>query len=166
MIPKVVQKYLGKVGAKAEAISHRTVYTAYDLAKTTGVKLEHVAKSILIKVEPPYGEGKARHVIAVLPASHHLDLKKLKAALKVKRVSIPKEGVMAKLFRMKPGAMTPFGELHRKTPVIIDRALTNAKHIIARSGSFCDSLRMPRKDFLKATAGVLANFAKKVKMKR
>lgn len=163
MIPKSIQKYFEKIGISPDAIVHKKVFTAYDLAQTTKMKLEGIAKTILVKVEPHYGEAKSKFVIAVLPASHQMDFAKLKKFLKVKKVSIPKEGVMAKLYKVKVGAMTAFGPIHKQTPVIIDKALMKSKKIIARSGSFTESLLMKGKDFLKATQGELAVFAKKVK---
>lgn len=162
MVPKKLQTYLAKLGVAAEAVAHKTVYTAYDLAATTGVKLEAIAKTVLVKVEPPYGETQSRHVIVTLPASHRLDLTALKRVLRVKKVMIPDERVMAKLFRMKAGALTPFGELHKRTPVILDRAILKARKVLARSGSFTDSVFLKPKDFLRATKGSLASFTKKV----
>ena len=163
MIPKSLQQYFKKHGVAAEAVAHKTVYTAYDLAQTTGIELARIAKAILVKVEPHYGEKKSKYVIVVLPASHQLDFAKLKKILKVKKVSIPKEGVMAKLFRLRAGALTAFGPLHKSTPVVVDRALVKSKKILARSGSFTDSLLLGAKDFLKVSGGVLAGFATKAK---
>src|SRR5690242_5508459 len=103
MIPKNVQKHLDKLEVKADAVAHKTVYTAYDLAQTTGLKLESIAKNLLVKVEPYYGAAKSKFVIVVVPASHQLDFKKLAKTLKVKKVSIPKEAVMKQLYKVKPG---------------------------------------------------------------
>lgn len=162
MIPKKLQTYLNKTAVTAEAVAHRTVYTAYDLAKTTGVNLGHIAKTILVKVEPPYGEAKTKHIIAVLPASHQLDLKKLKDILKAKKLGIADERLMSKLFKIKAGAITPFSAMHGNAPVFIDRTLLKAKKIMARSGSFTDSLFFKPKDFIGVSGGLLASFAKKI----
>ena len=162
MVPKTLQKHLIKIGVNADAVAHKTVYTAYDLAKTTGVNLAHIAKTILIKVEPHYGENKFKHIIAVLPCSHQLDLKKFKAALKAKKISIADERLMSKLFKIKAGALTPFSAMHGNVPVFIDKALLKAKKIMTRSGSFTDSVFLKPKDFLEATAGSISSFAKKV----
>src|SRR3989338_11207400 len=140
MIPKSLQQYFKKHVVAAEAVAHKTVYTAYDLAQTTGIELARIAKAILVKVEPHYGEKKSKYVIAVLPASHQMDFAKLKKILKVKKVSIPKEAVMARLYKVKAGAMTAFGPLHKASPVIIDKPLMKSKKFIARSGSFTESL--------------------------
>ena len=102
-------------------------------------------------------------MIAVLPASHQLDFAKLKKVMGVKKVSIPKETVMTAVYKVKAGALTAFGPIHKETPVVIDKALMKSKIIVVRSGSFTESLLMKGKDFLKATKGELAVFAKRVK---
>ena len=167
LIPKPLQKYLAKLDIKAEAVVHKTVFTAYDLAKTTALKLDDIAKTILLKVEPYYEKDgkKFKYIIAALPASHQLDLAKLKKLLKVKKVSIPQEKVMAKLYKVKAGALTAFGKIHDETPVVVDKALLKSKKILARSGSFTASLFMKGKDFLKASEGKVMVFAKRSKKK-
>lgn len=165
MISKSLQRYLDKLEVNADAVTHKTVYTAYDLAQTTKVRLEAIAKTLLLKVEPYYGARKSKYVIAVLPASHRLDLAKLKRVLQVRRVFIPQERVMARLFRVPPGALTPFGPFHRQTPVVIDRALLKSKKVLVRSGRFTESLLLAAKDLVRAAEGTLAVFAKKSKRK-
>lgn len=166
MIPKNVQKHLDKLEVKADAVAHKVVYTAYDLAQTTGLKLEGIAKNLLIKVEPYYGDAKHKFLIVVVPASHQLDFKKLAKTLKVKKVSIPSETIMKNLYKIKPGAMTAFGAIHKNTPVIVDKQLLKAKRILTRSGSFTESLFMSTKDFVKASQAELHNFAVKTKAPR
>jgi len=163
MIPKKIQNYLQKIEVETESIVHKTVYTAYDLAKTTGLKLEQISKTILLKVEPPYGENKNKYIMAVLPASHQLNLVKLKKILKIKKLSIINESVMSKVFKVKEGAITAFGPIHDNIPVFIDSALIKAKKIVARSGSFTDSLLLKTKDFIKASNGKIVAFANKAK---
>lgn len=166
MVPKSLQRYIDKLGVKVEAVEHKRVYTTFDLAQTTGRKLESIAKSLLVKVTPHYGKDKSKYVIAVLPASHQLDFKALKRYLKVRGVALPKEGVMTKLFKMRPGALTAFGPLHRRTPVVLDRSLLKAKRILARSGSFTDSIALSGRDFIRATAGEVATFARRIRRRK
>ncbi|MFA5953927.1 MAG: YbaK/EbsC family protein [Patescibacteria group bacterium] len=165
MIPKKIQTYLKKIEVDTEVIVHKTVYTAYDLAKTTGLKLEQIAKTVLLKVEPLYGETKSKYIMVLLPASHQLNLPKLKKILKVKKISIVNESVMAKVFKVKAGAMTAFGPVHANIPVLIDKTLLKVKKIVARSGSFTDSLLIKGKDFVKASNGKIAVFANKSKLR-
>lgn len=79
--------------------------------------------------------------------------------LKVKKVQIAKEGEMKSKFKVKPGAITPFGTIH-KAGVLVDKALLRAKDAIFSTGSFTESIRMKVKDFLKleedAQTGILS----------
>ena len=151
-IPKHVKTYLDKKMARYDTLVHKTVYTAYDAAQTLRQELKDIAKSLLIAADKAY-------VIAVVPAHMRLDLGKFKSALKVKKVSIPSEKVMLKVFRVKPGTMTAFGGLHQ-IEVWVDKSLLKTKDIIISAGSFTDSVRMKVKDFIEMEQAKLANFAK------
>jgi len=153
MIPKKIINYLDQAKVGYKTIKHKTVYTAYDLAQTLKVKLSDVAKTLVVKADKIY-------VLVVLPASHKLDLGKLKKVLKAKKVEIAKEKIMKVVFKVKPGAITPFGELY-KVPVFIDKALLKAKKIIAEAGTYEDSVIMTAKNFIKAVKGTIGDFGKK-----
>lgn len=155
-IPAKVVNYLKKNKVKYEELSHRTVYTAYDLAQTLGRKLGEVVKTLVVKID----KG---HALVVLPASHQVDFKALKKATGAKKVDIDRENMMTKLFKVKPGAISPFhGPLH-KLPVYIDKAVLKAQKSVVQAGSFEHSLHMKTKDLLKVVEGKLASFAKKRK---
>lgn len=153
VIPKKLLNYLDRAKVGYKLIKHKTVYTAYDAAKTMGVKLDEIAKTLVVRADKFY-------VLVVLPASRNLDLGKLKKAIKAKKVEIAKENIMERVFGVRPGAVTPFGEIY-KTPVYIDKALLRAKKIIAGAGTFEDSVVMTAKNFFKATKGIMADFGKK-----
>lgn len=154
-IPKKLQNFLEKNKIKYEAITHKTVYTAYDLAQTLKVKLQEIAKTLIIKTDKGYS-------LVVLPASMMLDMAKLKKILKAKKIEIAKEGVMKSVFKIKPGTVTPFGSLH-KVQVVVDKNLSKAKQIIASAGSYTDSIKIKIADFLKAEKPIQGIFGKKKK---
>jgi len=151
-VPKHVKKYLDSKMAKYDEVAHKTVYTAYDAAQTLRRELKDIAKSLLIASDKAY-------VIAVVPAHMRIDLKKLKQALKAKKISIPDEKVMVKIFKVKAGSMTAFGGMH-KVEVWADQSLLKTKDLIFSAGNFTDSVRMKVKDYLKMEEAKLAKFAK------
>ncbi|MDD2806952.1 MAG: YbaK/EbsC family protein [Patescibacteria group bacterium] len=151
-VPKNVKKYLDTKMAKYDELSHKTVYTAYDAAQTLRRELREIAKSLLIATDKAY-------IIAVVPAHMRLDLGKLKKALQSKKISIPDEKVMVKVFKVKAGAMTAFGGLH-KVEVWVDRSLLKTKEVILSAGNFTDSVRMKAKDFIELEQAKLASFTK------
>ena len=72
--PQKLAKYLEKANIKHKVLEHKTVYTAYDAAATMGKKLSEIAKCLLILADKNY-------FLAILPADHNLDLKKMAAML-------------------------------------------------------------------------------------
>lgn len=140
-LPKRLEKYLKANNVPHEVVTHRTVFTAYDLAATLKEKLEHIGKTLLIKADK-------RFVLVVLPAHRRLDIPKLKKAIAAKAVSIAKEADMVRELKVKPGAITAFGALH-KLEVFADATLARASRILVGTGSFTDSVRMKARDFFK-----------------
>lgn len=139
-IPAKVLTHLDRLKVPYERIVHRTVFTAYDLAQTLRRDLSEIAKTLLVKVDQGYA-------LVVLPASAKLDFAKLKKLLKAKKVSIASERDMQNKFKVKPGAITPFGALH-KVPVVVDRSLAKTREALFSAGSFTESLRLKVKDFI------------------
>ncbi len=140
-IPAKVASYLKKNKTQSETVSHKKVFTAYDLAQTLKLKLNEIAKTLLVKVDK-------RFVLVVVPAHYKLDFGKLKKLLKAKSVSIAKEAEMVKQLKVKPGAITPFGGIH-KVAVVLDRGLAKAGKALFGTGSFTESLRLKVTDFIK-----------------
>lgn len=154
-IPTKVTNYLKVLKIKAKPILHKTVYTAYDAAATMKAKLNEIPKVLHVVAD------KKRHIIVVVPASYQVDFAKLKQALRAKKVELASEKLMRKAFKMKKGALTAFGGLYKGSEVLVDRAFSRAKRVIAGAGTYTDSLEMKTKDFLKATGGKLGVYGKK-----
>lgn len=155
-------KYLDKAGVKHNILEHKTVYTAYDTAVTMGKKLNEIAKALLVMADKNY-------YLVLLPADHNLDFKKLASAIskaagkKIKVVKIPGEAVMEKLLKVKAGAMSAFGGLH-KLPVVMEKKLAGMKKAVFASGSFNHSVEMAIKDFVKLEKAVWGSFGVKKKI--
>ena len=162
VFPQKLAKYLEKAGIKHNVLQHKTVYTAYDAAATMGRKLNEIAKGLLVIADKDY-------YLVLLPADHNLDFKKLAQFLKqatgqkVKVVKIPGEAVMEKLLKVKAGAMSAFGGLH-KLPVVMEKKLAKLKKAVFASGSFNHSVEMAVKDFVKLENVVLGSFGVKKKI--
>ena len=161
-IPKKLIKILEENKVKYEIISHRTVYTAYDAAATLHLKLNQIAKSLLVKMNKPLEHGQKPYAIAVVPADKNIDLKKLAKVMttsdvRITKVQIPKESVMKSQFKVKPGSMSAFGSLY-KIPVFVDKKLKGT--LIFSGGSFNESIKMKIADFIKLENAKLGIFSK------
>ena len=163
-LPAKLVKYLEKAGVKHEVLEHKTVYTAYDAAATMKKKMNEIAKSLFIKADKDY-------YLVLLPADYNLDFKKLGKCIgaqtkrPVKAVKIPGEKIMENMLKVKAGAMSAFGGLH-KLPVIMDKGLAKAKKAVFSSGSFNHSIEMAVKDFIKIENVILGAFGVKKKIKK
>lgn len=165
-IPKKILQYLDSKKVKYKTIEHKVVYTAFDTAQTMKRKLNEIGKTLLIKTEKGFA-------MVIVPASHAVDMQKLKKVLKVKKINFVKEGVMKSLIKIKSGSITPFEKIQNIKkkgseiiPVYVDSALLKVKKVIVGAGSFTESVEMSAKHLLAATQGIKATFAKKYSFKK
>ena len=162
-LPANLVKYLQKAGVKHNILEHKTVYTAFDAAATMKRKLNEIAKTLFIRADKDY-------YLVLLPADQNLDFKKLAACIgaqtkkKVKAVKIPGEKIMSNVLKIKAGALSAFGALH-KLPVVIEKKLAQTKKAVFPSGSFNHSVEMAVKDFVKLEKAVLGSFGVKKTIK-
>jgi Ala-tRNA(Pro) deacylase len=157
-VPKKILNYLDKAKVKYEVLSHKTVFTAHDLAATLREKINKIAKTLLVKVDKKY-------ILIVLPAHYKLDLNAVKRFYKAKEVQIAKEKIMQKLLKLKPGTLTPFGALN-KIDVLMDKALMRVDKAIVRAGSYTDSLRIKIKDVKELEDASVAAVGKLIELRK
>ncbi len=193
MLPKKLQKYLEDNKVKFEIMDHKVVYTAFDAAQTMKVKLNEIAKALLIKFNKPFIDGQKPYAVAIVGADKNIDLKKLAKTVsdwaiklnkelrlkkpakgkkplvdiynKVSKIVIPKEKEIKDKFRGKPGAMPAFGSLY-KLPVFVDKGFLKNKQAVFPGGSFTQSLKMKVKDFAELEKVLSGNFAVAKKFKK
>ena len=162
-LPLKLVKYLEDAGIDHEVLEHKTVYTALDAAATMKKKMNEIAKALYVRADRDY-------YVVILPADQNLDFPKLTKCLSLsaekpyKVVKIPGEKIMQSALKIKSGAMTAFGNMH-KLPVAMDKSLGNAKKAVFASGSFNHSVEMAVKDFAKLEDAILGSFGKKKKIK-
>lgn len=114
---------------------------------------KEVAKTVVLHA------GK-KNLLAVLPASYHINLKKLTDIIG-SPVELLEERQYARLFPdCEPGAVPPFGELYH-LPVYFDKALAEDPEIIFNAGTHSDAIRMSNMDFLHLAKPRICTFAEK-----
>src|SRR6516225_1596695 len=106
-----------------QRLPHRRTYTANRMAQVLHVKGREVAKTVLVRT----GHG---HALAVLPATHHIDLEQLGEDLGEERVELASEEEMDRLFPdCERGAVPPFGSLYQ-LPTVVDETLSKDEQIV------------------------------------
>ncbi len=164
-IPKKILNYLEENKVKYEAIEHRIVYTAWDLAKTLHLKKPgEAAKTLVLKTDKDY-------VLALLPANKNLDKTKFKSLVNkwrkkqelksIKKIDFVKESWLKKNIKAgKLGAVPPFGKL-LGYPVFADNAILRPAKIIISGGDYGFSLKISSKALAKLEEPIKGSFSKK-----
>ena len=123
-----------------QRLPHRRAYTANRMAEALHVKGREVAKSVLVRA----GSG---HVLAVLPATHHVDLDLLGEDLGGERVELASEEEMDRLFPdCERGVLPPFGSLYQ-VPTIMDDSLAEDETIVFEVRDHEQAIRMSLHDY-------------------
>ena len=139
-VSEILRKFLASSKIRYTVARHPVAYTAQEIAAAQHVPGRQLAKSVLVKTE-------RGAVLAVLPAIHLIDLKKLKAALGAKQLTIAKETDIKRQFPdIEVGAMSPFGNLYG-VPVIVDRDLGEAEEVVFNGGSHTETVKLRYRDF-------------------
>jgi Ala-tRNA(Pro) deacylase len=134
-------------------MSHSPAYTAQAAAATLHCPGRELAKSVVLRA----GE---KMLLAVLPASYHVNLKKLGAIVGA-TLRLASEQEFAGLFPdCEPGAMPPFGNLYN-LPTYVDESLAADEEIVFNAGTHRDAIRMPYADLARLAKPQVCSFADK-----
>ncbi len=152
MPTKKLREFLDSQGVKYVAIPHRVAYTARETAAITHISNKELAKTVVIKIDGVFA-------MAVLPASHEVDVSLLKTAIGANTVSLAKEWEFKDQFpECELGAMPPFGNLYGMT-VYVDESLTKDKEIAFNAGSHYELLQVAYADFERLVRPKVISFA-------
>src|SRR5574341_257173 len=139
-ILKRLQSYLDSHKIPYEVVSHPTAYTAHDVAATLHVSGNVFAKVVMVKADE-------RFVMAVLPSTWRVDLKRLRDVLEAREVRLATERECAELFLdCDVGTMPPFGNLYG-VEVYVDQLLTEDESIVFEAGTYVGAMKLLYKDF-------------------
>ena len=135
-----LRAFLDQAKVKYAAAKHPTVYTAQEIAASQHVPGRQLAKCVLVNTN-------RGPLLAVLPAIHRIDVKRLKTVAGAHTLTIAKEDDIKRCFPdVEVGAMSPFGTLYAMS-VIVDRSLGESEDIVFNAGSHTDTIRMRYRDF-------------------
>ncbi len=135
-----LKKFLDKHNVEYMTISHSPAYTAQRIAELTHIPGKEMAKTVIVKTDDKFA-------MAVLPASHRVDLDYLQRSVNAGHVDIASEADFKSLFPdCEVGAMPPFGNLY-DMEVYVAEQLTDDEEIVFNAGSHTELVRMTYKDF-------------------
>ncbi len=152
-IPAQLKSHLAQARVSYLPIYHLPTRAAQFTAAVLQVPGREVAKTVAFRAGNTY-------LLAVLPASSYVDLKKLEAAVGIPVQLLNKEEC-GKLFPdCDVSAIPPFGELYG-LPVYMDQALADNPEIIFNAGTRFDSIQMGNVDFVRLVKPHICSFAEK-----
>jgi len=135
-----LDEFLSERQVPFQKLAHPPAYAANRIAQALHVPGREMAKSVLLRT----GHG---HVLAVVPATHQVDLDEIRDCLGEESVEMACEEEMEQLFPdCERGAMPPFGSLYH-LPTIVDRSLTKDEEIVFEAQSHEEAIRMTYRDY-------------------
>lgn len=135
-----LKNFLDDNRVKYMTVTHSPAYAAREVAASAHIPAKELAKTVILKVD-------GRMTMAVLPATHRVDVIKLRDALGVKSVEIATENEFEDIFPgCSVGAMPPFGNLYDLN-VIVSERLTEDKEIAFNAGNHTELIKLDYADF-------------------
>jgi Ala-tRNA(Pro) deacylase len=123
-----------------ERMQHRPVYTANRVAQVLHVPGKEMAKTVLLRAG-------SRYLMAVLPATHKVDLEELRRELGEEQLELATEQDMDQLFPdCERGALPPFGSLYQM-PTVVDESLAADEQIVFEGQNHEEAIRMAYRDY-------------------
>lgn len=137
-----LRSFLDSHNVKYLVISHSLAYTAQGVASLAHVSGKKLAKTVIIKIDGALA-------MAVIPASLHVDLARIRALSGAKIVELATEREFKDAFSdCETGAMPPFGNLYGMK-VFADANLASNDEITFSAGSHRELVRMKWGDLVR-----------------
>ena len=125
-IAVTLARYLAERGAKYDVVEHPHTATALDSARTSHISLDRLAKAVVLK-------GKDGFLVAVLPASGHIQFGQLREQLGAEVDMASEEQIESLFHDCEPGAVPALGAAYG-LKVIIDDSLAGKPDIYLEGG--------------------------------
>jgi Ala-tRNA(Pro) deacylase len=137
-----LQRLLDSEGIDYELIHHRTDYRASVTAADTHTPAEEFAKTVFVWID-------GKPAMAVVPASKHVALSRLRKELGAEEVHVATEADADRLCPdCEAGAAPPFGNLY-DLPVYVSTTLAEDEYITFNGGDHQNAFRLAYADFVR-----------------
>ena len=149
-----VAQYLEGEGVPFRLLEHPRTDSAFGDARATRHRPEGVAKTVVLR-------GISGYVLAMVPATERLDLRKLREVLGVSsKLQLMDEAEMATEFpEFEVGAIPPFGS-RLPAAEIIDRRLMDEDRIVCSSGDHMHSILIDPRDVAAVSGARVADICR------
>lgn len=147
-----ISTYLSSQQVPFERLLHCPAPSATRMAQTVHVPGGQVAKSVVVR-------GEHGNALAVLPATHRIDLAQLAPILGMAELRLATEEEVTQIFHdCERGALPPFGRLYG-LPTVVDASLADVTEIVIEGNARHESLRLRFRDFEAVEQPLQSRFA-------
>jgi Ala-tRNA(Pro) deacylase len=147
-----IQEFLARRNVPFEVLEHRQTFDAQRMAEAVHVSGYHVGKTVMLRTDGP-----DHFVVAVIPASHHLDIDKAREAIGCEKVELATENeITQRCLDCEVGALPPFGSQYAMK-TIIDETLANEDDIVFEGTTHTEAVKMNYDNFRKLEEPVVAS---------
>lgn len=148
-----ILEFLGRRNIPFEVLEHRQTFDAQRMAQAVHVSGHHVGKTVMLRTDGP-----DHFVVAVIPASHHIDFDKVREALGCDKVELASEQeITQRCPDCEVGALPPFGS-HYDMKTIVDETLADDDKIVFEGTTHTEAVKMDYDDFRKLEDPIVASF--------
>jgi Ala-tRNA(Pro) deacylase len=152
------KKYLHEHHVAFDVLPHEVAFDACHLAQAVHTPGREVAKCVLLRAD-----GGFQYIVAVLPATHRVDLDDVSLALGGAEVELASEPEIAKFCPdCELGMVTPFGS-HCGAETIVDASLAQDEEIVFGADTHSEAIRMKYGDYRDIEHPRVARFAKRIR---
>jgi Ala-tRNA(Pro) deacylase len=134
-----VQSYLNRDGVQYEMITHEHTRDSNHSAHAAHIPGDQLAKCVML-------EDSQGYLMAVLPATHKVDLRAVHRLLN-RKLGLATDRELVELFKdCEPGAIPPLGQAYG-IETILDESLIGSPDIYFEAGDHVSLVRVTGKDF-------------------
>jgi Ala-tRNA(Pro) deacylase len=137
-------QYLAERGVEYDVVEHPHAVTASESAKTSRISLNRLAKAVVLKGEDGF-------MLAVLPASSHIQFGRLRKQLGADMDMASEEQIETLFLDCEPGAVPALGSAYG-LKVIVDDSLANEPEIYLEGGDHASLVHISGSTFQKLLA--------------
>jgi Ala-tRNA(Pro) deacylase len=139
-----VEDYLAREGVLYDTVMHPQTPNSTLSAQAAHVPGDQLAKCVMLEDDNGY-------VMAIIPASHRVDLSAVRRELN-RELALAPERELVDLFKdCAPGAIPPLGEAYG-IDMVVDRNLADTPDVYFEAGDHMSLIHMSGDDFLKLMA--------------
>ena len=149
-----LQHLLDEHQIRYEVHAHPRSFTAKETAAADHIPPSEMAKVVVLK-------SRERLLMAVIPASHTLDVDRLRATVGDAELRLASEREFADEFpACEPGAIPPFGQLFGM-PLWVDDSLGRERETVFNAGNHCETVHLAYQDFVRLAKPQFGEFSRR-----